>query len=564
MAKGDDDLDVVVIGSGFGGSVVARRLARAGKRVLVLERGRPHPPGSFLRTTHGMRGNFWEPDQSLFGMFDVWAFDHLDVVLSSGLGGGSLIYANVLLRKPEETFVKEDLSNGGEENWPLSASDLECHYTEIERLLDVQHYPVERDPYAKTPKTMAMQEAAEKLGLESGLVQPPLAIAFGGAADSPGSPVGGPGNIFGVQRTTCRLCGECDVGCNYGSKSTLDLTLLSEASRAGAELRTCCEAVRIHPVGRSYVVYYRQHMAARGDHPEELLDPIRDPNRAVTAKRVVIAAGALGTPRLLLKSRLSLRNLSPALGRRFSANGDYFAWIRNCRDPETGGWRNLEPSRGPVITTSIRIDEERSTSEREHYLQDAGAPAIADWLWQLAELPGNAWRARSMLARRAWDRLRGQPEAHESGMLAALFGDAHASNAMMPVLAMGRDYSNGRLRLDGDSLQLDWSREPSQAYYDSVQRSLAQLADAMGGELLKDGLDLLRKAITVHPVGGCAMASEPRHGVVDSWGEVFGHPGLWVADGSVMPGPVGPNPSLTIAALADRSADRILERIRKD
>jgi len=564
MAKGEAEVDVVVIGSGFGGSVVARKLACRHRSVLVLERGQPHPPGSFLRTTHGMRTNFWEPAKSLFGMFDLWSFDHLDVVLSSGLGGGSLIYANVLLRKPPETFVKEDLSSGGWENWPVSGSDLRPHYEEIEELLNPEPYPFDSDPYASTPKTIAMQEAAEKLELRDSLERPPLAIAFGGINDPPGSPLGGPANLFEVQRTTCRLCGECDIGCNYGSKSTLDLTLLSEAKAEGAELRTCCEAVKIKPYGSGYTVHYRQHLAARDGRSGELFDPSGDPSGTVTAKRVVIAAGTLGSPRLLLKSRLDLQHLSPALGRRFSANGDYLAWIRNCRDPETGDWRRLEPSRGPVITSSIRIDEERSSSGREHYLQDAGAPAIADWLWQLVELPGNLWRTRAALARHAWDRLRGRPHTHESGMLAALFGDAHASNAMMPVLAMGRDYSSGKLRLDGEGLQLDWSREPSEKYYESVRSSLSELAEAMGGELMTDGLDLLHKAITVHPVGGCAMATDPYHGVVDAFGEVFGHKGLFVADGSVMPGPVGPNPSLTIAALADRFANKILEEIDRD
>jgi cholesterol oxidase len=129
---------------------------------------------------------------------------------------------------------------------------------------------------------------------------------------------------------------------------------------------------------------------------------------------------------------------------------------------------------------------------------------------------------------------------------------------MMPVLAMGRDTPNGRLRLADGGLQLDWSAEPSRAYYEGVRRSLEQLAQQLGGKLVETGLAKLHRAITVHPVGGCAMAEDPRLGVVDPSGRVFGHPRLWIADGSVMPGPVGPNPSFTIAALADRFADAML------
>ena len=465
-----------------------------------------------------------------------------------------------MLRKPDETFVDEDLDNEGREAWPLTGRELAPHYDEVEALLKPQRFPTEREPYGSTPKTVAMNRAAAALGLEDSVEQPKLAIEFARASASPGETLEGQErNLYEVSRSTCRLCGECDIGCNYGAKSTLDLTILSDAVRHRARVYSCCEAVRIEPAeAGGYTVHYRHHLETRREHPESLLDPNCEPDRSVTAKQVVVAAGTIGTPRLLLKSRLALRKLSPALGERFSANGDYFAWIRNCRDPQGGAWRNLEPSRGPVITTSIRIDEERSASGREHYLQDAGAPPIADWFWQLAELPGNLWRARANLAKRTLDRLRGEPDSHESGMLATLFGDAHASTAMMPILAMGRDYTSGRLRLDTNGLELDWSRDPSRGYYDSVKQSLTELAGAMGGELMTDGLDLRDRAITVHPVGGCAMARDPRHGVVDPWGQVHGYPGLWIADGSVMPGPVGPNPSLTIAALADRFAGAML------
>ena len=277
---------------------------------------------------------------------------------------------------------------------------------------------------------------------------------------------------------------------------------------------------------------------------------------------MILAAGAIGTPRLLLENRASLRHLSPALGSRLSANGDYFAWIRNCRD-EDGMWRYLEPSNGPVITTVIDVDANRSESGRGFYIEDAGAPAFADWLWQGLEFPGDLFRQRGLLIQQLTDRLRGRRDASRSAMLAGMLGDANASAAMMPILAMGRDVPGGQMSIGNGGLQLDWSEEPSEKYYEGIRHSLEKLAEALGGEVLTTPLDWLHRAITVHPVGGCAMSEDPRRGVVDSFGRVHGYEGLWVADGSVMPGPVGANPSLTIAALAHRFAGEMIREARR-
>ncbi len=569
MAVGEH-FDAIVVGTGFGGSLTAMRLAQAGRSVLVLERGQPHPPGSFARTPYEMRTNFWAPERASYGLFDLWAFDSLDVILASGLGGGSLIYANVMIRKDERTFVREDLGDGGYEDWPVTRAELEPHYDRFEALQKPQRFPLDAPaPYASAAKTHAMREAATAMDLPCEL--PPLAVAFAaeGQAPAPGRAIpGGEQNVHGTPRSTCRLCGECDLGCNYGAKSTLDLTCLSEAWRLGAELRTCCEVRTIAPAERrdgradGYVVGYRQHLAARAAHPAHLLDHSEQEQRAVSARQVVLAAGALGSSRLLLANRASLPRLSPALGTRMSANGDYLALVRNCRvNGENGDsrWRYLQPSHGPVITSSIHVDEQSSRCARGYYLQDAGAPAFAEWLWHELEVPADLWRARRGIVRALLDRLRGRRDTHRAALAGEMFGDAHDSAAMMPLLAMGRDLPNGRLRLAGERLELDWSEAPSRDYYDCVRESLGELAAALGGELVADPLDRRRRAVTVHPVGGCAMAVDPRHGVVDPWGRVHGHPGLWVADGSVMPGPVGPNPSFTIAALADRFADAMIE-----
>jgi cholesterol oxidase len=179
------------------------------------------------------------------------------------------------------------------------------------------------------------------------------------------------------------------------------------------------------------------------------------------------------------------------------------------------------------------------------------------------ELLHNAWRARGSFLRRLIDRLRGHRDTNASDIVVRLLGDAHASAAMMPVLGMGRDVPNGQYRLSGDQLELSLSLGASAAYYEALEGGARQLAASLGGRLWRGPLARRHRGVSAHPVGGCAMSDDARHGVVDPWGRVHGQPGLWIADGSVMPGPVGENPSFTIAALADRFADAMLEPQRK-
>lgn len=180
-----EHFDAVVVGSGFGGSVSVYRLAEAGRRVLLLERGKRYPPGSFARTPLEMHQNFWDPSEGCLGLFQVWKFPGIDGLVSAGLGGGSLIYANVLIRKDERWFVRRSPS-GASYPWPVTRADLDPHYDRVEQVLAPQIYPFEHEPYASTPKTRAFKEAAEAAGLEWYL--PKLAVSYAdpGCAPIPG------------------------------------------------------------------------------------------------------------------------------------------------------------------------------------------------------------------------------------------------------------------------------------------------------------------------------------------------------------------------------------------
>src|SRR6266540_3619873 len=513
--------DVVVVGSGFGGAVAAYRLAAAGQRVCLLERGKAYPPGSFPRTPRDMARNFWDPSEGRHGMFNVWSFRGLEAVVSSGLGGGSLIYANVLLRKDERWFVHEQPFDGGYEHWPIGRADL--------------------------------------LGLEWQL--PKLAVTFAnpGAPPAEGEPIP-PGeypNLHGRTRVTCRMCGECDLGCNFGAKNTLDHTYLSAARHQGAELRTRCEVRRFAPLpSGGYRVCYVRHDPDREGQPTRTAEL---PEMVIDADRLVLAAGTFGTTYLLLRSLDAFPALSRrALGTRFSGNGDLLTFLVGHGD---GTSRVVDGSRGPVITSAIRVpDESDGGSGRGYYVEDAGYPGFVDWMIEAAGGPRGARRLLRFALRRLWARLSHDPRSDLSAELAALLGSGALSSSSLPLLGMGRDVPDGVMRLAKGYLDVDWTVATSAAYFDRVRSTMREIAGELGASFRDNPLWWRKRVITVHPLGGCPMGRHQGEGVVNADGEAFGYPGLFVCDGSVMPGPVGANPSLTIAAFADRMAERIAER----
>jgi cholesterol oxidase len=559
-----EHFDSVVVGSGFGGSVSAFRLAEGGHRVCLLERGKPYPPGSFPRSPRDTSRNFWDPSEGLHGMYDLWSFRGIDALVSSGLGGGSLIYANVFIRKDERWFVKEDLDAGGFEYWPFTRADLEPHYDRVESMIRPQRYPFGDVPYSNTPKTRAFKQAAEQLGLDFQF--PHLAVTF---ANDGRSPVPGEEiveqepNLHGAKRFTCQLVGECDVGCNWGAKNSLDFNYLSAAERRGADLRTRCEVRSFEPRAQGgYTIRYVHHRPDREGAKTDTRDPAVVPERVITANRLIIAAGALGSPFLLLKNRAALPGLSRVLGSRFCGNADLLTFAARCRNGQDEGTASvlIDAARGPVITSAIRFPDDQDGGEgRGFYLQDAGFPQFAAWLLQTVDAPHTLSRGARAVAQVLRQRLTGNPHSNLSGVAAGLLSDTELADGTLPLLGMGRDIPNGTMRLRRGNLDLDWRTSKSGPYFDRVRAASREVAHAMGATSFRDNpLWYLRKVITVHPLGGCPVGRNPQEGVVDPCGRVFGYPGLYVADGSVMPGPVGPNPSLTIPALADRFADGIL------
>ena len=383
--------DAIVVGSGFGGAVMAYRLAEAGMSVCVLERGKAYPPGSFPRSPWEMGRNFWDPGAGLHGLFDVWTFRGLGGIVASGLGGGSLLWSNVVLRKDASTFVQEE-----GEFWPVSYDELVPYYERHEAMLKATPYPFDRAPYDRTYKTKAMQHGAGKAGLEWFL--PPLAVTFdpGDGTPVPGEPIRGEEpNLHGRTRLTCLLCGECNIGCNFGAKNTLDYNYLTHAKHHGAELWTLCDVRTIEPrEGGGYAVGY----AALGE-PDGIAEGNGRPAplRTLTCDRLVLSAGTLGTANLLLRNRSAFPRISRKLGTRFCGNGDLLTLAINCADLADGVRvpRIVDPGYGPVITSTARMPDALDGGEgRGFYLQDAGYPQHLAWILHVLAAPKTLWNWR--------------------------------------------------------------------------------------------------------------------------------------------------------------------------
>ncbi|MEK7405388.1 MAG: GMC family oxidoreductase [Acidobacteriota bacterium] len=536
-----------IIGSGFGGSVTGCRLAESGRyEVHILERGPRYGRNEFPRRPDQLREAFWDPDDGFFGLFEYSSFSRsqVDVLTASGLGGGSLIYSNVLYPMPECFF----------RTWPggITRASLDPYYDRVLRTMEATPYPVYApdSPYRDTPKTLALAEAAAKIRSAreahpaARLELPPLAIQF---SNSPGEERI---NAQGVKQTTCVMCGECNTGCNTHAKNTLDLNYLALAERRAARIRTWCEVSEIRP-------------AAGGGYDLTLGDPRTRETSTERFDIVVVAAGSLGSPRLMLQMRdhghLPKLSQTP-LGTRWSPNGDLLAFIL-----DTAG--QVLPTRGPVITAAIRMDQGHYPDgfPAALWIEDGGFPGFLAWF-----ILGRIAPPSLEMLRTVYHYIMGligkRSESNIGDDLSPLVADARLTKCTLPLLGMGRDRSTGVMELDPqrarrrDSLRLRWDVGASELHYERMRSGMERIAAALGGQFLENPLSGLNRYVTVHPVGGCPMSDNDKTGVVDArTGQVFQYPGLYIVDGSIIPTAVGPNPSLTIAALAEMYAERLCQ-----
>jgi cholesterol oxidase len=508
--------DVVVVGSGFGGSVAALRLAEAGKSVCVLERGRRYRPGEFPRDVTKVDELLWDHPRRphSLGLYDVRFLSGIGVVTASGVGGGSLINANIQIRPDAAVF--ED------PRWPKSVDRavLEPYFDRVAGMLGVQPLPVE----VELPKRDVFRTAAAELRRE--VFDPDLAVAW---SESPG-----PG------REACQLVAECEFGCQYGAKHSMDLTYLARAEELGATVVTHAAVSHVAPAAGGYAVVYR-------DLPGGEI-------RSVSALRVVLAAGTLGTNEILLRSRDAagtLPELSRALGVGFSGNGDFLGSIQNSRV-------DLAPWHGPDVTSVIRYTD--ASPQFTMAAPTFSRPVMA----VLASLGQGSGRAIRPAARMLWPRMGAVLRfAFRRGLLSkpVRFRGPHAGDPgrMTNLFAIGRDSAGGVVRLKRGRLDIEWEYERQNheliARMETAMKEIAGLYGGTFAPLLSWAA--FRRIVTVHPLGGCRLSESPRTGVVSPEGEVYGYPGLYVADGSVIPSSIGFHPVMTITAVAERVAEGV-------
>ena len=545
---------VVVIGSGYGAAIAASRLARAGKQVCVLERGREFQPGEYPnRSTEAvaeMQAHTPEVPQvgSRTGLYDIHIHPDINVFVGCGLGGTSLVNANVALRAEPRVFSDprwpRELRNPKPVDLTLEmdrTTPLEEGYTRAEEMLKPNPYP-QSGP--ELPKLRALEQSAQHLGRK--FYRVPINVNF---------TLEGPNHV-GVEQHKCANCGDCVTGCNYAAKNTLIMNYLPDAFNHGAEIFTEVSVRWIERKDNQWVVQCELLGVGR--------EKFKAPAVAVTADIVVLGAGALGSTEILLRSAQHGLRLSSQLGERFTGNGDVLAFGYNTAQVINGvGWGHHTagqiPPVGPCITGII--DMRHQPALTDGMVAEEGSPPGALGVF----LPA-AFEAAAAVAGRA-EAVAGAQLVEEKAreVLSDFEGPYRgAVNRTQTYLVMTHDNGRGRMALDDkDNLELSWPGVGDQPIFEQVNARLKQATEALGGVFIHNPLWsklLQRNLTTVHPLGGCVMADDAAGGVVNHKGQVFSgsagtgvYDSLYVADGSVIPTPLGVNPLLTISAVAERA-----------
>ena len=523
MVSGGERFDAIVVGTGFGGAVAACRLAEAGGRVLVLERGRRWTPETYPRRLDDPWLYHQGKPAKLHGWLDVRFFRGMAVAQGAGVGGGSLCYSSVVMEADPDRFA--------DGSWPpeVTYGELAPYYDKVRRMLRLTGIPAGQE----TARFKLLERAARQLGWGDRFERVPLAISFD---ESYSYALPDPiderhskpfVNDQGKRQGTCVHLGNCDIGCDVHAKNTLDLNYLAAAEKHGAVVRPLHVVRLVEPAGNGYRVTW-----------DEIRGKGETVRGAAEADRVVLAAGSLGSSEILLRCRDehgTLPRLSDRLGRGWSGNANFLA---PAIYPKTV---RVDQGIGPTISAGLNFMDGGVAGQR-FFVEDDGFPNVLL----------NALRAKG-----------GPFGKLTAGRLARGLDEKNPTDRVMVWLGEGLDAADGRLYLGRKrlkpwqrTLRLDWDVTASRAVFDAIVDTHERLTGVDGGKFRNPlWWRWFRALVTVHPLGGCAIGRSTDDGVVDHRGEVFGHPNLYVADGSLLPKPTGRNPSMTIGALAERVAD---------
>jgi cholesterol oxidase len=524
------DYDWLVVGSGFGGSVSALRLSEKGYSVGVLECGRRFADHEFARSTNDLKRYFWNPRLGMKGIFRLTTFKDVSVVSGCGVGGGSLGYANTLYVPPNAFF--EDRQWAEMADW---ASALAPHYTEAQRMLGVVENPHE------DPADQLLRELGEELGVGDTYQRTPVGIFFGAEGEA-GKTV--PDPFFegeGPDRTGCRLCGRCMVGCPHGAKNTLVKNYLYFAEKRGAKVTPERTVVDIRPLG-----------AADGSDGYEVESVrsgswLRKERRVQRARGVVVSAGPLGTNRLLqlCRTKGSLPRISSRLGELVRTNSESILAVTVPEDYPDDLIKRV------AITSSIYPDP-HTHIETVTYGDDGDSMHRLNTL-----LVGDGTRATRPL------KLLMQILLHPKRLAKVMF-PKHWSRRTIIILVMQTLDNAIALRPHKGPFGTFWLKteqdpeRPMPTFIPIANKAAEWFAKRTGGIAQSSVTEaLFNIPTTAHILGGAVIAPDPERGVVDAHQRVFGYENLLVCDGSAVPANVGVNPSLTITALAEHAMSHI-------
>ncbi|HTU14456.1 MAG TPA: GMC family oxidoreductase [Solirubrobacterales bacterium] len=526
--EGEFDYDWIIVGSGFGGSVSALRLAEKGYKVAVIETGRRFRDQDFAKTAWNLRRYFWMPKIGLRGIMRMTPFKDVFVVSGAGVGGGSLGYANTLYR-PRPSFYTDAQWNDLAD-WEV---ELGPHYVTAERILGVTLY---RDT---GPADALLREYAEQTGADNTYANTQVGVHFG----SPGETV--PDPYFsgeGPDRTGCIKCGSCMVGCRYGAKNTLVKNYLYFAEKLGAEVKPGRQVTEIRPIGAEdgsdgYRLQTERSGSILRRRPAEL-----------TARGVIVSAGALGTNNLLAncKHSGSLPRLSDRVGHVVRTNSESIQAVTAPDD-------SRDFSDSVAITSSIYPDPDTHIevvtygkagdimSRMFTILTPNGTKLTRPVKWVGAMLKNPGKTARLVFSPRFWS---------QRTVILLVMQSLDSAMRLKPI---PKKFGKGvRLQTEQDP------ERPNPTFIQAAEDVTKWFAERTGGTPQSSIAEsTLNIPTTAHILGGAVVGSGPESGVIDSDNHVFGYENLLVCDGSAVPANPGVNPSLTITAMTERALSKI-------
>ena len=521
------DYDVLVVGSGFGGSVAALRLTEKGYRVGVLEAGRRFEDADFPRTSWDARRFLWAPKLGCLGIQRIHLLRNVIILAGAGVGGGSLVYANTLY-EPKDAFYR-DRQWARITDW---RAELAPYYGQAERMLGVVPNPT------MTPSDEVLKQVAGEMGVGHTFGLAPVGVFFGrGGRKEPGVEADDP--FFGgagPSRRGCLEVGECMTGCRHNAKNTLVKNYLYLAERAGATVVPETTAVAVRPLRQAgYAVDTVRTGAWRASRTAGTF----------TAEHVVFAAGTWGTQRLLhtMKARGVLPGISARLGVLTRTNsealGGAMTAMRNRKKHDF--------TRGVAITSSIHPDE-HTHIEPVRYGKGSNAMGLLSTL--MIDGGGRLPRGVKWLAH----------AARHPAQLASLYAGLNhwSERAVIGLTMQALDNSitvrPRRTRLGRIKLTSEQGHSaPNPAWIPAANETMRRIAANIGGFPLSSAGEMADIPMTAHFIGGCVIGDSADTGVIDPYHRMYGHPGLHVVDGSAISANLGVNPALTITAQAERA-----------